>query len=72
MMSTPPATKSFVSDDDEIGRSINIFPNKSYVMVSYSWANKEDVNVLINRLSPFLKIWRDINSLPGSSDLWNT
>ena len=71
-MSKPLSTMGLINEDDEIGRSINIFPNKSYVMVSYSWANKEDVNVLINRLSPFLKIWRDINSLPGSSDLWNT
>ncbi len=72
-MSISPAETSLITEDEqEISRSINIFPKKSYVMVSYSWANKEDVNVLISRLSPFLNIWRDINSLPGSSDLWNT
>lgn len=48
------------------------FPSKSYVMISYSWANKEDVNTLIETLGPYLNIWRDINSLAGTSDLWNS
>ena len=50
----------------------NSYPSKSYVMISYSWANKEDVNVIIEKLKPYLNIWRDISHLAGSSDLWNS
>ena len=46
--------------------------SKAYVMISYSWGNKEDVNCIVEKLEPYLNIWRDKNSLAGCDDLWNT
>lgn len=68
-MSTQNA-KHYYSQSEQ--QALRNMPSKSYIMISYSWANKEDVNVIIEKLSPYLRIWRDINSLSGSSDLWNT
>ena len=61
---------NYYSHSDQ--QALRNLPSKSYIMISYSWANKEDVNVIIEKLSPYLRIWRDINSLSGSTDLWNT
>lgn len=43
---------------------------RKHVMISYSWANKKQVNEIVNELEQYLFIWRDKANLTGAKDLW--
>ncbi len=44
--------------------------SQSHCMLSYSWANKEYVDEMVNILEPYIHFWRDKANLSGSLDLW--
>ena len=41
-----------------------------HVMISYNWANTEQVKEVIEKLEPYINVWRDKSNLTGVEDLW--
>ena len=55
----------FFDDYDQSG-------TQQHVMISYSWANKREVNEIVQSLQPYVHIWRDKSNLHGTKDIWSS
>lgn len=61
--------QSPVEKSHKLSKVIDDFKRK-HVMISYNWANTQQVKEIVNILEPYVYIWRDKSNLAGAKDLW--